>query len=155
MKERNRLKSYEIQRIFRSDALNYFGPDYVPDSLHGLYMFKQIEQNTIVFYKNFDSQVDCVFPDGPCGTTGSSLVDKIRKEPFDVLPNILVDFSLLFSVEFLLPNTTSYQIRSEKPKTPSSSTSTFKSQPALFHFAECTNCRHLLPLSTTTESTSQ
>jgi hypothetical protein len=39
------------------------------------------------------------------------------------------------------------------PPTPTSGSTTKKEPegPLLFHFAECTNCFHLLPISTTTE----
>ena len=44
---------------------------------------------------------------------GSSLVDGIRQQPFDVPPGLPVDFSLLFSVGSL-PSTYFQMMRSEK-----------------------------------------
>ena len=44
----------------------HFSPDYVSYSLHGLYVFKEIEQNAIILYEYFNAQIYLMSTYGSC-----------------------------------------------------------------------------------------
>ena len=93
-----------IGRTFPSHRFYHFNPDNVPYSLHGPVLFKEIEQNTVVFDEGFTPQIDIVFSyssrnRGPifaiqkflCSTDRRYRNSDRKPQTREMLPNLLGD----------------------------------------------------------------